>query len=194
MEDFKAPHPSKLKRSGADFAEQRVMDGEAESVWELCRVLKLPPKFRNSLKDTAKRKDRDQPNLEDLRDVWADFPIFLLYGKQKDLRANASLGNLFPASTFRNQWFVKHLLAERDNLEHVLGSSPICLLLSWPYMTGKMALHTMARDARAPGLRIMFTPDTKKVPSLTLEPFSQLLTSIAPRLGLDLSGTDDEQH
>lgn len=178
QEENKPMTPAEAMRARMSRKEQKQALGEQEVTAELMTLLKIPPKIKQLIYESAKDKHRSYPLLEDFNEAVTDCPVYFTFQEHKELRSSASLGSLFPASSFSNQWFIKKFLEVREDLDGYANGRPIALLIKWPYMKEPMVVHSIALNGKLPGLRLVHVFDKGDIPRITLEPLSQLVPVI----------------
>jgi hypothetical protein len=181
----KKPSPLDVARARLSRGEIRWLIGEQQATATLIKSLGLPPSVRRDIEAAALAANRDKPVLADFRKV-VSCDVYITYREHKELRASASLANIFPYKKYQQKWFITTFIEARVDLASELTGQPLALLFKWPYLDEPMVLHSAAYNETSPGLRLVLTHDNRELPKLTLEPLSQFLSLLSNSIHFDV--------
>jgi hypothetical protein len=166
------------QRRHLTFEQQGYQRLEDEAVKTLVTAMKLPIRDFEAIKQIAKARSQDGSGLMLLSDFYEhvpEFPLDLVCAPNENLRANASLGQVFCLSNFTQYKFYRELIESRKSSNS--RKSPIGVLIRWPYMVDLMCLHTAAINTTAP-YSYMCVRVSDNLPAMRLEPLKQLIKAI----------------
>jgi hypothetical protein len=170
---------AKNDRSASEFdpthAERRSVSFDEKATIDFVKAIKLSAGDRRLLYERANANRRVTPLISDFRELYPDFPVYLVVDRQSNLRDTAGLSSIFPADKLAALPFMRDYFAAKKELKAELAGRPLVVLMRWPLMAGSVALHQIPFDEDIPGVRLRLTYSSEPIQRITLEPVAQLL-------------------